>query len=106
MAEKRVHTPEEVARVCAEIRRKAELENAWWQLKVGYGGLLLFVVLLVVTLWAGEWSWWFLTYSLMPVVLIINGHRILQAGNRGKTKECPPGHSFFMLFAPVPRCGC
>lgn len=78
MAEKRVHTPEEVARVCAEIRRKAELENARWQLKVGYGGLLLFVVLLVVTLWAGEWSWWFLTYFLMPVVLIINGHRILQ----------------------------
>ena len=77
MVREEKHSEEEVRRVCVEIRRRAALENARWQLKAGYGGLALMSVVLVVVFWGGDsWRWWWLFYFVAPVMLVINGHRV------------------------------
>ena len=63
MAREEKHSEEEVRRVCARIRRQAALENARWQLKAGYGS---------------GWRWWWLFYFVAPVMLVINGHRVVR----------------------------
>lgn len=72
-------TREEIERACAAIRREAALENARWQLKIGYGGLAFMLLFLVVVLCCGEaWSWWWLFYFVAPVMLVVNGHRVVR----------------------------
>ena len=78
MAREEKHSEEEVRRVCARIRRQAALENARWQLKAGYGSLALMSVVLVVVLCGDGWRWWWLFYFVAPVMLVINGHRVVR----------------------------
>lgn len=79
MAREEKHSEEEVRRVCARIRCQAALENARWQLKAGYGSLALMSVVLVVVLCGGDgWRWWWLFYFVAPVMLVINGHRVVR----------------------------
>lgn len=73
------HTDEEVERLCAEIRRHAELENARWQLRIGQGGLACLLVLFIVLVWGdGQWSWWWLFTFAAPVMLVVNGRRVMR----------------------------
>lgn len=79
MIQKEKFSEEEVKRACAEIRRNAELENARWQLKVGYGILAFMLVVLIAVLCCGDsWKWWWLSYFVLPVMLVVNARRILR----------------------------
>lgn len=72
---------EEIEQICADIRRKMELETALGQLRWGYIGLAVVGVLSIAALvFSNEWRWWWLCFFLSPLMSVVNGHRI----RRGK----------------------